>query len=175
MTYRSAKNLLQSFLSLLFFSVLINCDAQSEQKPENRPPLFPGGSTRYTPGYERLMSSLTDQQRASLRDIMAENRDKVRELEEKVREARKDMFVAGIMQKFDEKTVREKAFEAAKADAELTVLRVKALAEMKPPLSVDQLQRISAAAEGAQGGEAGRTGRRAKVKRDENDLPAKDK
>ena len=175
MNANTPRNLINLAVWLVLFLLTVGtASAQSEANPANRPLLFPGGSTRYTAAYEQLMRSLTDEQRASLRNLMAENREKVRELEEKVRQARKEMFTAAILQNFDEKTVREKALEAAKSDAELTVLRVKALADMKPPLSADQIQKISAAAEGEQG-EAQRTGRRANVKRDQNDLPVKDK
>src|SRR5207245_468657 len=91
--------------------------AQSETNSPNRPPMFSGGSTRLTPAYERLMNSLTQEQRASLRELMTEQREKVRELEGRVREARRAMFIAGVVETFDEKKVREKASEAAKADA----------------------------------------------------------
>jgi Spy/CpxP family protein refolding chaperone len=94
---------------------------------------------RYPPLFERV---LTEEQRDSLREAMESQRDKMRDLEEKLRDARKEMFQAGLAQKFDEDALRQKALEAGRLDAELTVLRAKALSKMKPPLSADQIGKL---------------------------------
>jgi hypothetical protein len=52
------------------------------------------------------------------------------------------MFQAGLVQKFDEDALRQKALEAGRLDAELTVLRAKALSKMKPPLSPEQIEKL---------------------------------
>lgn len=106
---------------------------------------FPGGSLqgwqpgRYAPLLERV---LTEEQRDSLREAMESQRDKMRDLEENLRAARKEMFQAGLAQKFDEDALRQKALEAGRLDAELTVLRAKALSKMKPPLSAEQIEKL---------------------------------
>jgi Spy/CpxP family protein refolding chaperone len=128
---------------------------------------------RFAPGYDRLMGVLTEQQRASLRAAMEEQQGKVRDLEEKLRDARKELFEAGLTQKFDEAAVREKAMEAARLDAEMSVLRVKAVSQMRPPLSAEQLEKLKTLAPG--GGENRGEPQRSRpdVKRDENGLPPK--
>ena len=130
---------------------------------------------RFTPGYERLMGVLTEEQRASMRTAMEEQREKVRGLEEKLREARREMLEAGLTKKFDEDAVRAKALETAKLEAEMTVLRVKAFSQMRPPLSADQIEKIKNAPplRGENRDEPPR--RRPDIKRDENGLPLKDR
>lgn len=110
-----------------------------------------------------------------MREGMAADRDKIRDLEQKIRETRKDLFELGLRQNFDEAAVREKAIAAAKLDAEMTVLRVKAISQIRPPLSAEQIQKIkdSARAElSDRQGEAPR--RRHDIPRDENGLPLKE-
>src|SRR5262245_45558963 len=70
---------------------------------------------------------LTEEQRASLREAMEKQRDKMRQHEEKLRDARRELLQASIAEKFDEDVVRQKALEIGKLDAELTVLRAKAM------------------------------------------------
>ena len=85
---------------------------------------------------------LTEKQHISLREAMEAQRDQMRDFEEKLRDARKEMVQARFVQKFDEDALRQKALEAGRLDAELTVLRAKALSKMKPPLSPDQIEKL---------------------------------
>src|SRR5262245_49191062 len=100
-------------------------DAQTNTAPgrqSDRGQLF---ASRFTPGLERLFGVLTEEQRASLRQAMEAQREKTRGLEEKLRDARKELFEAGLKEKFDEEAVRQKALAVGKLDAELAVLRAK--------------------------------------------------
>jgi len=121
--------------------------AQRQGQPGGQP--LPGqargqgmmaGGPAANPG--RVMMVLTPEQRESMREVSEANRDKVRDLEEKLRVARKAATDAGIGQKFDEAALREKLEAAAKLDIELTLLRAKALASIEPPLSEEQIQKI---------------------------------
>ena len=140
----------------------------------NRPGQLPAAAMgRFAPGYDRMMGVLTEEQRTSLRAAMEDQRDKIRGLEEKLRDARKELFETGLTQKFDEEAVHRKAMEAAKLDAEMAVVRVKAFSQMRPPLSAEQIERIKNQAPG--GGESRGEPERSRpdVKRDENGLPLK--
>lgn len=86
---------------------------------------------------------LTEEQRESLHAAMAAQRDQMRSLEGKIRDARQALMKASLAEKFDEETVRAKALEVGKLDAELAVLRAKALSKVQPPLSEEQIERIS--------------------------------
>ena len=100
----------------------------------------PGGPQgQFFPMLQRV---LTDDQRASLREAMEAQREPMRDLEEKIRAVRKDLMQASLAEKFDEVAIRNKALEAGKLDAELTVLRAKAFSQMKPPLSAQQIEQI---------------------------------
>jgi Spy/CpxP family protein refolding chaperone len=150
-----------------------NAGAVSGQRfrPGNRPP---GGDLGFAPGLERIFRVLTEEQRASLKEAMDAERERLRELAEKTREARKALFESGL-EKFDETSVREKAMTAARLEAEMTVIRVKAFSKMRPPLSAEQLQKLSnlPAPEGGEPQPGAR--RRPDVPRDEHGLPLKDR
>ena len=126
-----------------------------EGKPENRPPggrqpqfreRMQGMIQRDGPGGGQFMPMvqrvLTEEQRTSLRSAMEAQREKSRELEEKMRDARRELLKASVLDKFAEDAVRSKALEVAKLEAELTVLRAKAFSEMKPALSQEQIEEL---------------------------------
>ncbi|TAL01262.1 MAG: periplasmic heavy metal sensor [Verrucomicrobia bacterium] len=89
-----------------------------------------------------VMRVLTEEQRESMRTAMQAQREKMQPIEEQMRAARKELAVAGLTGKFDEDAVREKALKVAKLEAELTVLRAKALSQIQPPLSAEQIEQI---------------------------------
>jgi len=152
--------------------------AQPTNPPPNRPfrqgPAPAGALGRFGPGYERLLGILTDDQRASLRAAMEQHREKVRDLEEQLRDARKEIFEAGLTKTFDEASVREKAMAAAKLEADMTVLRVKAFSQMRPELSAQQLEQLANLAPAGGENPGAQERRRPDRKRDENGLPLKE-
>ena len=188
MPHFSQKLLAASLLATALGAVLVVvAEPDREQNPERRPPprdgagsgqrpqFTPGGPGRGGPGlgFERLFSVLTEDQRASLREAMDGLREKSRELEEKLRDARKDLFAASLAEKFDEDAVRQKAMAVAKLDAELTVLRAKAFSKMRPALTPEQIEKVKnpPAARGDEPSEPPR--RRPEAPRDEHGLPPK--
>jgi Spy/CpxP family protein refolding chaperone len=160
----------------------------ADGKPENRPPAgrqFPRGDRPgggFQPGgmgggqfAPMLQRVLTEEQRASLRSTMDAQREKARDLEEKLRAARRELLKASVLDPFDEDAVRSKALEVGKLDAEMTVLRARALAQMKPALSTEQIEQLRnpPPLEGPAGQNQipRRPGRPPGGPRDENDLP----
>jgi len=118
------------------------------------------------------MQVLTEEQRASLREAMESQREKTRDLRQKLRDVRKALFEAGLTSAFDEEAVRSKAMEVAKLDAEMTVLRAKALSQIKPPLSAEQIEKLKNSFQaGPLDSEGAPRGRRSNFRRDQNDLP----
>jgi Spy/CpxP family protein refolding chaperone len=108
----------------------------------------------------------------------------MRELEIKMRSARQELLAAGLDGKFDEEAVRKQALAVANLDAEIAVLRVKAISQVQPPLSPEQIEKIKSATPNLPGRaaamrgqrESGNAPRRSSVlntNRDENDLPPK--
>lgn len=161
----------------------------NEQPPERRPQreaprgermpgMLPGGGPQgpFMPFLNRV---LTEDQRASLREEMEAQREQTRELEEKLRAARKEMLKASLATRFDADAIRSKALEVGRLDAEMTVLRAQALSKMKPPLSAEQMEKLKnppmpEAGERPDGPrpESRRDGR-PQPERDENGLPPK--
>jgi len=85
---------------------------------------------------------LTEDQRDSMRQAMESQREKMRETQEKIRNARKALMTAALADDFKDDVVRAKALEVAKLEADVTVLRLKALSEVQPALSKEQLEKI---------------------------------
>jgi Spy/CpxP family protein refolding chaperone len=132
------------------------------------------GAGRFSPGFERVLSVLTEEQRTSMREAMAADREKIRELEGKIRDSRKELFELGLREKFDEAAVREKAAAVANLDAEMTVLRVKAISKIRPPLTAEQIDKIKSADPGNPDSQPDPPRRRRDIPRDENGLPLKE-
>ena len=107
----------------------------------DRPAFRPGGGmgAQYLPQLERV---LTDEQLLSLRKAVEGQRTQRQELEKKLGDARSALWQASVIETFDEATVRAKAMEVAKVEAELIVLRAKAFAEILPALSAEQIEKL---------------------------------
>jgi Spy/CpxP family protein refolding chaperone len=158
--------------------------AQAQPNPDNpdRPrstraqrgqPNPPEGRFQPGPGLALMERVLTEDQRESMRSIMASQRDAMQETQEKMRVARKELLKATLADHFDEAVVRAKAMAVAKLEADLTVLRAKALSQVQPPLSDAQIEQIlNASQERLQPGEPRpneRRGERQPRPRDGND------
>ena len=85
---------------------------------------------------------LTDEQRLSLLRNMDTQRDQIQPLQETIRSSRAALLNQIISGKFDEKLARQYAGQSAGAEAQLTVIFVRALSQMQPPLSAEQLAQL---------------------------------
>lgn len=112
--------------------------AAPAQTPGQRPETFVPGE-RFFPALNRV---LTGAQRNSLRAALETQQEKIRSLEEKARVSRRALLGAAVGGKFDEAAARRNAQAAAQAEAELTVTFARALAEIKPPLSAQQIEQL---------------------------------
>jgi len=146
-----------------------------------------GIANRMLQGPDRAMLGvLTDDQRNSYRQALEAQRAKLRELETKMVEARKDLTAVSASAAFDENAVRTKAAYIGNIEVEMAVVRARALSQIQPPLTADQIERMKNTSfagespvrprEGA--GAAGGAGDDSSVhpasrstQRDENDLP----
>jgi len=111
------------------------------QRPRQRPPGIENpGINGFALGGP--VGVLTDEQRASYEAALKKERGLMMELQAKLREARQEFVAASVDQKFDENTLRQKAIAATRLEAEMAVLRAKAMSEVQPPLTPEQIQRI---------------------------------
>jgi len=85
---------------------------------------------------------LTDEQRASYLAAMNKQWARIMELQAQLRVAQQNFVTASVEQKFDENAMREKAMAAYRIDAEIAVLKAKAMSEVQPPLTAEQIQKI---------------------------------
>ena len=111
--------------------------APAQNQPP-RPLAFAAGGQIFS----ALNRVLTDEQRQSLRAALESQRDKLPPLEEKLRASRRALLDAAASGKFDENLVRQSAEASAGAEAELAVIYARALSQMQPPLSAQQLQQL---------------------------------
>lgn len=108
-----------------------------ERQREDRP------GPRAQPGAGAPMERvLTEDQRESMRSIMASQRETMRELQEKIRTARQELMKASFAEHFNEDLVRNKAMAVARLETDMTVLRAKAMSQVQPPLSDEQIEQI---------------------------------
>jgi Spy/CpxP family protein refolding chaperone len=98
-----------------------------------------GITDRFFPALSRL---LTDDQRQSLRDLMTAQRDQLQPLERQIRMSRQAVLNQITSGQFDENQVRQYAEQSAKAESELTVIFAKALSQMQPPLTAQQIRQL---------------------------------
>jgi len=137
------------------------------------------GPVRLLEGFGPIFNVLTDEQRASMEQVLQSQREQLRAGEIKIRDARRQLFAVGLSGKFDEEAVRQQATTLAGYEAEFAVLRVRALSQIKPPLTPEQIEQIkNAPPPGAAPGvrPLERPGRRRILmneNRDENNLPPK--
>jgi Spy/CpxP family protein refolding chaperone len=88
------------------------------------------------------MGVLTDEQRTSYQAALGRERGLMMELQTKLRVARQELVNASVGQKFDENVMRQKALAVSRLEAEMTVLRAKALSEVQPPLTPEQIEKM---------------------------------
>jgi Spy/CpxP family protein refolding chaperone len=111
--------------------------APAQNQPQ-RPQAFAAGE-RFFPALNRV---LTEEQRQSLRAALESQRDKMPPLEEKLRASRRALLDDAVSGNFNESLVRQNAKASAAAEAELTVIYVRALSRIQPPLSAQQVQQL---------------------------------
>jgi Spy/CpxP family protein refolding chaperone len=129
---------LKSFFCFAAIAIVLANFAALAQVSGQRQQGFAAGD-RFFPALSRV---LTEDQRKSFRAAVESQAGAIRPLEEKMRASRKMLLDEAAGGKFDEAAVRQSAEESAKAEAELTVIFAKALSQMQPPLSPQQITQM---------------------------------
>ena len=156
-------------------------DAPPPVKNPDRPALPAGSQAFFLSGLGPVGNVLTEEQRASFRRAMESQREKLRDTETKLRDARKKLLEASLAGTFDEAVVRPQALAVAALEADLSVIRAKALSQLQPPLSPEQVAKVkNGLAAPPRNAErlqplapAERRHNLTSTNRDENDLPRK--
>jgi hypothetical protein len=108
----------------------------------HRPNMQGGGVAGFALGGP--VGVLTDEQRVSYQAAMARQRGRMAELDAQMRAAKQEFVAASVDQKFDENAMMQKAMAAFRPEAEMAVLRAKAMSEVQPPLTAEQIEKIKA-------------------------------
>lgn len=120
--------------------VAIFCVATAAaQNPPEHPPALAAGE-RFFPALNRV---LTDAQRQSLRAALGSQRDKILSLEERLRASRRALLETAVGGSFSETSARPSAEAAAGAESELALIFARALSQMRPPLTPQQVQQLN--------------------------------
>ncbi|HEY3760849.1 MAG TPA: periplasmic heavy metal sensor [Verrucomicrobiae bacterium] len=121
---------------ILIFVILVGwltlASAQNQAARQN-------AGDRFFPGLARV---LTDAQRESLRAVLASQYAQIQPLEKKMRASRQALLDQIAGGNFNEDAAHQAAQTSADAEVELTVIYARALSQMTPPLSADQIQQI---------------------------------
>lgn len=88
------------------------------------------------------MMGLDETQRQAFQDALQKDIDKLRDLNEKLRAAQKELMQAVLAETYDDKVVRTKAEAVAAIQVDITLLRGKALATVAPSLKAEQKQQL---------------------------------
>lgn len=144
--------------SCLMAGVLITGGLASRAADTNAPAATPpaansapqqGAPPRVRPLPGRSMSGpesvLTEEQRTSYQKNMMDKRAEIGELTAKLQPLQQELRELMFSQKVDENQIREKVMEEAKIEADLTVLRAKAFAEIQPPMTSEQFEKFKEA------------------------------
>jgi Spy/CpxP family protein refolding chaperone len=99
----------------------------------------PNAGDRLFPALTRV---LTDAQRESLRTTLESQSAQIQSLERTMRTSRQALLDEITGGNFDEAAARQNAQASASAEADLTVIYAKALSQMNPPLSAEQIGQI---------------------------------
>lgn len=126
---------------------------------------------------------LTVQQRQSLQQILVSRRAQLRALAEKIQASREAMLNQAVSGSFNESLARQYAAQSANAEADLAVIFTRALSQMQPPLSAQQIAQLKNSPPGRRQAHNGRPGDESEsapevhlqlpppLPRDTNDLP----
>jgi Spy/CpxP family protein refolding chaperone len=88
------------------------------------------------------MLGLDEQQRQLFQEAIQKDDAKLREWEQKLRAAQKELLVATLAVNYDEKAVRDKAEAVSRIQTEITMLRAKALSTVAPTMKPEQIQQV---------------------------------
>lgn len=127
-----------SGFAALFVALAGLVSSATAQTPGQRPPVF-GGGDRFFPALTRV---LTDAQRKSFRALLALQSEKIPPLEEKILASRRALLDEIAGGKFDETVALQNAQDSAQAEAELALIVARALSQMQPPLSAQQIEQL---------------------------------
>ena len=116
--------------------------APGRENPPPRRRLQQPDATARPPAMDPMLNVLNGEQRVSFRQAMQAQREEIRAINTELGAARQRLLDASLAAKFDEGKVRRLALGVARLQADVSVLRMKALSQVRPPLSPDQIRRI---------------------------------
>ena len=90
------------------------------------------------------LAILSDEQRASYRNLSAAQHEQIAELQTKLLGVQGELLELTLLTNANEKLIREKAADAGRIYADSVVLQAKLFAEIQPPLSAEQIEKIKA-------------------------------
>jgi Spy/CpxP family protein refolding chaperone len=93
-------------------------------------------------GSYQFLRVMNQEQRTQYRAAVEANREKTRELMNRLRDARREMNALMVGEKFDEAAYRAKAGAAAQIQVQIDLLNAQAFVKIRPSLTGDQIDQI---------------------------------
>lgn len=141
-------------------------DAQRGERGDFRPGEGQRGQINPQFNPQELFRDLNEDQRTALRGFFEANQGVMREVGERSMRLRREIGEAAMAEKPDEGLIRDKIMEAAKLEAEATITRARAFAQVRDKLPKETVERLRAMVAGMgprpgmqgpmQGGQGGR-------------------
>lgn len=123
-------------VGLLGAATLLAAEAPAERPGRDRPdPAGPRG------GFGGGLM-LDEKQREVLREAVQNHREELGRLNERLRQAQRELAEAMLAEKQDQALIRQKAEAVAKAEVELTLVRAQVIAAVAPTLRPEQRQQF---------------------------------
>lgn len=119
-------------------------DAPRGERGEARPGEGQRGQPQGQFNPQELFRDLNDDQRAALRGFFEANQHVMREIGERSMHLRREIAEAAMADKLNEGLLREKIMEAAKLEAEATITRARAFAQVRDKLPKETVERLRA-------------------------------
>jgi Spy/CpxP family protein refolding chaperone len=110
-------------------------DGRRVQRP--MPGQFQGGG-----GMPPVESILDQEQRMKFSEEMRSNRERMRELNEKSAQLRRELNEALFGDRLDEELVRKRTAEISQLESERSLIRARAFAKVRPSLTEQQLEQL---------------------------------
>ena len=130
--------------SLLTFSAATLCAAIGAEsaRPTNAPPASVAGPQTLRPSLNPE-ANFTEEQSKVYHQALDSSREVMGNLWQKLRASRRELEELTKAEKLDEGAIRSKATELGKTEGDLSVMKAKILAQLRPVFSVEQLDRLA--------------------------------
>ncbi len=117
-------------------------DGQRSPRPDGQRPGGQRPDGQRPDGQRGDFLNLNEEQRTAMKEATEANKEDLAKVTEKMRDARRELSEAVYAEKMDNHLIQQKAEAVGKIDGEMSILRAKIFAKLRPTLTPEQLERL---------------------------------